>query len=168
MWPTENRHGAREPAEVAERICSLGGSGERANEQQIRILHDLADEIFRAGVATEAHVVAEFLAPHADRLWHDARQARVHNSFEQATGRAFGDKARIVIRSFRMIDPVISGLAELIEPTGSDAIGAAFVFLDLLECQSYGLTPLFAGSYPTACAASVDECTRVHRSDGLP
>ncbi len=90
--PAEDRDRAVAAKQRADRIGELAGKRERADNEHIGIVEQLAAELLHAGVAHEPHVMAELLAPHTDDLRHDGGEIRVHDARIKALGRPVADE----------------------------------------------------------------------------
>ena len=68
----------------AEGVGEVRRGREGADEHQVEVVGELRQEVLEAGVADEVHLVARLLAPDRERLRHDAREIRVHQTAVQA------------------------------------------------------------------------------------
>jgi len=76
--------------QIADRICGLRRAGERADKQHVGLMQQFGGQILESGIADEADIVAEFLAPDGDGLRHDAREVRIHDAIEKSSRRPLG------------------------------------------------------------------------------
>ena len=88
------QHGDRSlvAAKVAQRVRGLGGFGEGTDEDEIEIVRQRCEQVFRAGVADVGDFMARLLAPDADHLRHKTGQVGAHEAHEQRPCRAARDE----------------------------------------------------------------------------
>jgi hypothetical protein len=69
----------------------MRGFGERADEDDVYVIRQLRQEIFKASVTNEGNVMSLLFAPDANDLGHDTGEAGIHYARVQGPSRALGD-----------------------------------------------------------------------------
>src|SRR5882724_3023984 len=90
--PAEHGDGAAPTRQIADGIGGLCRTGEGPDDQDVRIVLQLAPEILGAGVADIADVMAQLLAPRRHDLGHDAREVGIHDAAEEIALAALADE----------------------------------------------------------------------------
>ena len=86
----QHGHGPTLTAHVANGVGELSRLGERRDEDEVGFLGYLLQQVLKAGIAHELHVMPGFLTPYRDDLRHDAREVGVHDPGVQGLGGSLG------------------------------------------------------------------------------
>ena len=90
MWPPDSSDGPLPTEKVAEGVRRMSGLSERSDEDQIDVVRQLLQQIFKTGIADEGNVMSRLSAPDADYLRHDARKIGIHDASVQSSSRTPG------------------------------------------------------------------------------
>ena len=77
--------------QITQGVRRVRGFGERADENDVDILRQLRQQIFKSGVTNEGNFMPFLFAPDPDNLGHDTGEAGVHYACVQSPRRTPGD-----------------------------------------------------------------------------